>query len=176
MGKTNDAIILIFTKIWVSDKSFLLHLHDTIQMWASYPLIPPLIFSVLLQCKSNNRRFFHSFSVKLPYSRRLHSAADLEFVTSCGQNGFPARNPFEQRGPLWRTSCHVCLTELKKAAAPAGTPRWRRATIRHSCVWMLLWICSVHANFLTIQPRTLEMAPCRLTGGSLDLHEAHGES
>lgn len=112
---------------------------------------------------SRKRRFFHSFSVKLPCSRCLRSAADLKFVTSCGQNWFPARIPFEQRGPLWRTSCHVCLTEQGKGPPPPPPKTLDESYTLPSLsivlvvfffvVFFPLRFCLVPANFLTIQPR-----------------------
>lgn len=111
--------------------------------------------------KKTERRFFHSFPAKLPDSRCLHSAAaDLKFVTSCGQNWFPARIPFEQRGPLWRTSCPRLSDRTGKKAVAV----WLKAALRRSYPEFFLFFlfiiisffysgvsAALHANFLTIQ-------------------------
>lgn len=126
-GRSNQTASLSSSFIWMADKILTLS---------------SMIFSALLRCnsikageekrkrkKKNERRFFHSFPAKLPDSCCLHSAAaDLKFVTSCGQNWFPARIPFEQRGPLWRTSCPRLSDRTGKKAA-AG---WLKAALRRS--------------------------------------------
>ena len=145
LGKPNSVSILLFfvclvfffAKIWVSVDV------DAVLDW--YFLL--CVSELKEKGRKKERRCFLSFAVNLlPHSRCPHLAADLKFVTSHGQNWFPARIPFEQRGPLWRGSCHVRLTKRQKSCFCRGRK------LQFAVVFVRV-SAAVHANFLTIQAR-----------------------